>query len=170
MKEKVTIMDTTLRDGEQMRNVSYSYEEKLSIARILLEELKVHRIEIASARVSEGERKGAKAVLDWAKKNRCLNQVEILGFTDVDKSVNWIAETGGNAMNLLAKGDLMHVETQLKKSKEEHVADIEKTIKYANDHDFICNIYLEAWSNGMLRSEEYVYYILDAIKDFPITR
>lgn len=170
MKEKVTIMDTTLRDGEQMRNVSYSYEEKLSIARILLEELKVHRIEIASARVSEGERKGAKSVLDWAGKAGYLDQVEILGFTDTDQSVNWIAETGGKAMNLLAKGDLAHVETQLKKSREQHVADIEKTIQYAMDQDFICNIYLEAWSHGMIRSRDYVFYLLDAIKDFPITR
>ncbi|NQT24015.1 2-isopropylmalate synthase [candidate division KSB1 bacterium] len=170
MNEKVMIMDTTLRDGEQMRNVSYSFEEKLSIARILLEELKVHRIEIASARVSEGERKSAKAVLDWAGKAGYFDQVEILGFTDYDKSVDWITETGGRVMNLLAKGDLMHVETQLRKSKEEHVADIEKTIQYAKDKNFICNIYLEAWSHGMIRSKDYVYYILDALKDLPITR
>lgn len=170
MKEKVTIMDTTLRDGEQMRNVSYSFEEKLSIARILLEEVKVHRIEIASARVSEGERKGAKAVLDWAGKSGFLDQVEILGFTDSNQSVDWIAETGGRVLNLLAKGDLMHVETQLRKTKENHATDIEKTIRYAVDQNFICNIYLEAWSHGMIRSREYVYYILDALKDLPITR
>ena len=48
-------MDTTLRDGEQTSGVSFNAREKLSIARLLLEELCVSRIEIASARVSQGE-------------------------------------------------------------------------------------------------------------------
>ena len=53
--KRIEIMDTTLRDGEQTSGVSFSAAEKLTIAQLLLEELKVDRIEIASARVSEGE-------------------------------------------------------------------------------------------------------------------
>ncbi len=170
MAEKVTLMDTTLRDGEQMRNVSYSPEEKLSIARILLEEVKVHRIEIASARVSEGESKAAQKVLDWANQAGLTDRIEILGFTDYTQSVDWIANIGGNVLNLLAKGDRQHVETQLRKDKEAHVADILKTLEYAQSRGFICNIYLEAWSHGMIRSRDYVYYLLDALKDAPISR
>lgn len=52
---KIEIMDTTLRDGEQTSGVSFVPHEKLMIARLLLEELKVDRVEVASARVSEGE-------------------------------------------------------------------------------------------------------------------
>jgi D-citramalate synthase len=51
----IEIMDTTLRDGEQTSGVSFSAPEKLTIAQLLLQEVKVDRIEIASARVSEGE-------------------------------------------------------------------------------------------------------------------
>ncbi|HDQ44991.1 MAG TPA: 2-isopropylmalate synthase [bacterium] len=170
MAEKVMIMDTTLRDGEQMRNVSYSSEEKLSVARILLDEVRVYRIEIASARVSEGEQKAAQKVLQWSKSAGYLDRVEILGFTDHTKSVDWIGGIGGKVINLLAKGDRQHAETQLGKTKEEHVADILKTISYASDQGFICNIYLEAWSHGMIRSRDYVYYLIDAIKDTPIVR
>ena len=52
---RVEIMDTTLRDGEQTQGVSYSPPEKLHLAKLLLRDLKIDRIEIASARVSSGE-------------------------------------------------------------------------------------------------------------------
>jgi D-citramalate synthase len=40
---------------------------KLTIAQLLLEELNVDRIEIASARVSEGEFQGVKGIMAWAQ-------------------------------------------------------------------------------------------------------
>ena len=52
---KIEIMDTTLRDGEQTSGVSFVPHEKLMIARLLLEDLKVDRVEVASARVSDGD-------------------------------------------------------------------------------------------------------------------
>ena len=66
----IEIMDTTLRDGEQTSGVSFAAQEKLSIARLLLEELKVDRIEIASARVSEGEFESVKRVCEWAERRK----------------------------------------------------------------------------------------------------
>ena len=68
----IEIMDTTLRDGEQTSGVAFAAQEKLSIARLLLEELCVDRIEIASARVSEGEYNSVKRVAEWARKNAVL--------------------------------------------------------------------------------------------------
>jgi D-citramalate synthase len=62
---RIEIMDTTLRDGEQMQGVSYSPFEKLHIARLLLKDLKVDRIEVASARVSKGEFEAIKQITSW---------------------------------------------------------------------------------------------------------
>ena len=45
---KIEIMDTTLRDGEQTSGVSFVPHEKLMIARLLLEDLKVDRVEAVS--------------------------------------------------------------------------------------------------------------------------
>ena len=105
---KVLIMDTTLRDGEQTSGVSFTDSEKLNIARLLLEDLKVDRIEIASAMVSEGEFKGSQRILGWAAENGFLEQVEVLGFVDGDRSLNWIDEAGGKVINLLCKGSRKH--------------------------------------------------------------
>ena len=53
--DHVQLMDTTLRDGEQTRDVSFSTSEKVSIAKGLLGSLRVDRIEVALAGVSAGE-------------------------------------------------------------------------------------------------------------------
>src|ERR1700760_4297773 len=90
----IEIMDTTLRDGEQTSGVSFSPSEKLTIAQLLLTELKVDRIEIASARVSEGELAAVKAITKWAKTAGLLNRIEVLTFVDGDVSVQWMQQAG----------------------------------------------------------------------------
>jgi len=166
----IEIMDTTLRDGEQMRDVSYSSQEKLTLAKLLLEELSVDRIEIASAKVSEGELESCTSVLSWANSKGYLDRVEILGFTDHTISIDWISRAGGRVINLLAKGSRRHCEVQLRKKPEEHLADIRKTLSYAEERGIACNLYLEDWSNGMVHSPDYVEFLLSGLSDMPVKR
>lgn len=167
---RIEIMDTTLRDGEQTSGVSFVPHEKLQIARLLLDELNVDRVEIASARVSEGEMDGAKYICRWAKRRGFLERVEILGFVDNGKSLDWIEEAGGKVINLLTKGSLRHCREQLKKSPEEHIADILAHVKMAAERGIAVNVYLEDWSNGMKASPEYVFQLMDALRDSGIRR
>lgn len=166
----IEIMDTTLRDGEQMNSVSYTSEEKLTLTRMLLEEVGVDRVEIASARVSEGELATVSIILRWAAEHGFADRIEMLGFTDIDKSVDWIRQAGGRVVNLLCKGSLRHVEKQLRKSPAQHLSDIRATIDYAVSKGLVCNIYLEDWSNGALSSPEYVSYLLDGLEGSGIRR
>ncbi|MCE1199568.1 MAG: 2-isopropylmalate synthase, partial [Marinilabiliales bacterium] len=170
MKDQIYIMDTTLRDGEQTSRVSFSESEKLNIAKILLEDVKVDYLEIASARVSEGELLGAKKVMEWAKGTPYHDKIEILGFVDGSTSLEWIARAGGRVLNLLGKGSLRHVTQQLKKSPEQHLEDIKRTIALARSMNISVNLYLEDWSNGMRNSPDYVYFMLEGLKDEPIGR
>lgn len=170
MKDKVYIMDTTLRDGEQTSGVSFTDAEKLNIAKILLEEVKVDYLEIASARVSEGEMLGAKRVMEWANGTVYHDKIEILGFVDGTTSLDWIAKAGGKVINLLGKGSLRHVTQQLKKSPEQHLADLKKSIALAQEMNISVNLYLEDWSNGMRNSPEYVNFMLEGLKNEPIKR
>jgi len=163
-------MDTTLRDGEQTSGVSFAAQEKLSIARLLLEELHVNRIEVASARVSDGEFASVKRVTKWARANGHIDQIEVLGFVDDRLSLDWIRNAGGKVINLLCKGSLKHCIHQLKKTKEQHIVDIKQVLANAKELEISVNIYLEDWSNGMRESEEYVYFMVDSLKDEGIMR
>ena len=167
---RVEIMDTTLRDGEQTQGVSYSPPEKLHLAKLLLRDLKIDRIEIASARVSSGEFEALKKITEWARHNNLHRKVEVLGFVDGDISLNWIHDAGGRVDNLLCKGSLRHLEKQLRKTPDQHVADIKEIIRKAEELDMEVNIYLEDWSNGMINSPDYVFYMLDSLKDENIRR
>ena len=159
----VEIMDATLRDGEQTNGVSFLPHEKLVMARKLLSDVNVDRIEIASARVSEGEREAVTKICTYAQKNGLLERVEVLGFVDGGKSIDWIAECGGKVVNLLAKGSLKHCTHQLHKTPEEHIGDIKKELEYAASKGISVNLYLEDWSNGMKDSPEYVYQLMDTL-------
>ena len=167
---KIEIMDTTLRDGEQTSGVSFVPHEKLMIARLLLEDLKVDRVEVASARVSDGEFEAVKMICDWAATRNHLHKVEVLGFVDGKTSVDWIRQAGCQVLNLLCKGSLKHCTQQLNKTPEQHFNDIKDTVYYAHSQGIHVNVYLEDWSNGMKESPEYVFQMMDALQTTPIQR
>ncbi len=163
-------MDCTLRDGEQTSGVSFLPHEKLQIARMLLRDVNVDRIEVASARVSEGEKDAVKMICRYARQIDMLDRVEVLGFVDGHLSVDWIDDCGGRVINLLAKGSLKHCTHQLHKTPEEHIEEIRRSLDYAAAKGMSVNIYLEDWSNGMKDSPEYVYRMMDALRDTDIKR
>lgn len=167
---RVEIMDTTLRDGEQTSGVSFTEKEKFTIAKHLLTEVKVDRIEIASARVSEGEFAAVERIINWAQNNNYLDRIEVLGFVDGYHSIDWMHKAGAKCMNLLCKGSLNHLENQLKKTPEQHFEDIKSSLVYAQERDIIVNVYLEDWSNGMKNSPKYVFDFIENMKNTNIKR
>lgn len=166
----IEIMDCTLRDGEQTSGVSFLPHEKLMMARMLLKDINVDRIEVASARVSDGEKDAVKMICRYANQIGMLNKVEVLGFVDGTQSIDWICDCGCKVINLLAKGSLKHCTHQLHKTPEEHINDIKNSLRYAAERNIGVNLYLEDWSNGMKNSPEYVYQIMDALIDTNVNR
>jgi D-citramalate synthase len=169
-KKKIEIMDTTLRDGEQTSGVSFSLSEKLTITQLLLEELRVDRVEVASARVSEGEFASVKAIMDWANIHGHTEKIEVLSFVDQGVSIEWMSKAGVKVQNLLTKGSLNHLKHQLKKTPEQHFTEIAEMFALASKHGISSNVYLEDWSNGMRNSPEYVFQYLDFLSGQTIER
>ncbi|MGM9714128.1 MAG: alpha-isopropylmalate synthase regulatory domain-containing protein [Prevotella sp.] len=166
----IEIMDSTLRDGEQTSGVSFVPHEKLMVARMLLRDVNVDRIEVASARVSEGEKEAVRMICRYAQMAGMIDRVEVLGFIDNGKSVDWIESCGGKVINLLSKGSLKHCMQQLGKSAPEHIADVRREVSYAMSKGMSVNLYLEDWSNGMKNSPDYVMQMMEGLKDCGIKR
>ena len=164
-EDRIEIMDTTLRDGEQTCGVSFLPHEKISAAKMLLEVLHVNRVEVASARVSDGEFECVKKVCDWARETDNLCHIEVLGFVDDGKSIDWIRRAGGKIINLLCKGSEKHCRYQLGKTPHEHWEDIRRNVLMAYDAGLHVNLYLEDWSNGIKDNPDYVIGMVEYLSD-----
>ncbi len=165
----IRLLDTTLRDGEQTQGVSFSANEKLNIARALLQSLRVDRIEVASACVSDGEKEAVAQIIDWAESEGLADRVEVLGFVDYQRSVDWIRDAGGQVINLLCKGSEKHCREQLGKTLDGHVEDIIRTVEYAEASGMRVNMYLEDWSNGYKNGREYVFGLVRGVQHLNIS-
>lgn len=161
----IQLLDTTLRDGEQTQGVSFTAKEKLQIARALLQSLGIDRIEVASARVSDGELHSVADIIRWADGEGLADRVEVLGFCDHRRSVDWVCQAGGRVINLLAKGSEKHCREQLGRTLDGHVEDILATVDYAQSQGLRVNLYLEDWSNGYADSPGYVYALMEKLAD-----
>ena len=167
---RIAVMDVTLRDGEQTPDVAYTAAEKLQLARLLLEDVGVDRIEIASSRVSAGEREAARSIAEWARKQRLSPRVEILGYSDGTTSVDWIVQTGGRVLNLLVKGSERHCRGQLNMTPERHRGSVGETVRYARRKRLTVNVYLEDWSNGVRDSFDYVFAMIQLLRELNVDR
>ena len=166
----IEVLDTTLRDGEQAEGGSLVPAEKLTIATRLLRDVKVDRVEVASARTSEGERAAVNKIIAWAKAEGLEDRVEVLGFVDTKASVDWARSVGVGVINLLTKGSLAHCQEQLRRTPAQHLDDIRRTIDYGTKHGITFNIYLEDWSSGMRDSPDYVTTQIQAITLLQVRR
>jgi D-citramalate synthase len=168
--KRIEVMDTTLRDGEQTPDVAYTPAEKLQLARLLLADVGVDRIEIGQTRVSAGELEAVRRVAAWARRERLLPRVEILGYCDGKLSVDWIVAAGAKVMNLLVKGSERHCRMQLRMPPEQHRESVAQTLENARKRRLVVNAYLEDWSSGVRDSFDYVFAMVETLRSHGVKR
>jgi (R)-citramalate synthase len=123
--------------------------------------VRVDRIEVASARVSEGELAAVANIIDWAADQGSPGGWRCSASSTGARAWTGSARPAGQVINLLAKGSEKHCRRQLGKTLEEHLSDVRREIDLALGQGLAVNLYLEDWSNGYRDSPDYVYAMVE---------
>lgn len=126
--EKITVYDTTLRDGEQTPGVCLRTPEKLKIAK-KLDEIGIHQIEAGFPVVSNEEKRSIKAIV----KEDLNAQILVLSRTkksDIDTAIDCDVD---GIITFMSTSDL-HLEHKIKMSREEILNVCMNSIQHAKDH------------------------------------
>ncbi|WP_426962416.1 2-isopropylmalate synthase [Haloparvum alkalitolerans] len=126
--EGVQLLDTTLRDGEQMPGVSLTPSEKLDLARDL-DAAGVPLVEAGSACTSEGEREGIRRVA-----NAGLDATVTSFARGVRADVDSALDCGVDGINLVVPASDRHVETKVGSDRDAVVERTADLVAYAKDH------------------------------------
>ena len=126
--EKISIFDTTLRDGEQAPGIALTVDEKIRIAQ-KLDELGVDTIEMGFPTVSEGERKAARRMVELGFKSNLCGLARVL-----KKDIDAVIDSDLSYAHLFIGTSPLHRDYKLKKSKIEVLNQAIEAVEYAKDH------------------------------------
>ena len=126
--DEVQLLDTTLRDGEQMPGVSLTPGEKVDIAREL-DAAGMHLIEAGSACTSEGEREAIRRVADEG-----LDATVTSFARGVQADIDHALDCGVDGVNLVVPASDKHVETKVGSTRDEVVETTVELVEYAKSH------------------------------------
>ena len=130
--KKISIFDTTLRDGEQTPGVSLTNEEKLLIAQ-QLDKLGVDIIEAGFPMSSDGEKASVKKIVDAGLK------LEVCGLARVIRSdIDTCLDCGVDMVHtFVSTSDVQRIST-IKKSRDEVYNMAIDAVEYIKDHGVKC--------------------------------
>jgi 2-isopropylmalate synthase len=168
MGKRIEIYDTTLRDGAQAEEVSFSVEDKLRITE-KLDELGIQYVEGgypgANPRDAEYFREAAKltlrnsTVVAFGSTHRPGHKVER------DRTVKAILDSGTPAATIFGKTWDFHAEHALKVSLEQNLALIHDTVAYLRKRMDTVFFDAEHFYDGYKRNPEYALACLRAAEE-----
>lgn len=126
---KVVIFDTTLRDGEQSPGCSMNFDEKIRMAKQLAK-LKVDVIEAGFPIASVGD---FEAVQEIAKtvKGPVICGLARANKKDIKRCADAIEPAKKRRIHTFISSSDIHLKYQLKKTRDEVLKEVEKSVKYA---------------------------------------
>jgi len=153
LPDDISVYDTTLRDGEQMPGLSFSLQQKLSIAR-MLDEMGVHQIEAGFPAVSPNEKKMVKAI-----KKEGLN-AKILSLSRLNREdIDAVIDCDIDMVLLFIASSNTHLEHKLHLTREEVKERTYEAITYAKQHGLITSFSTEDSTRSDLEFLKELYTI-----------
>jgi 2-isopropylmalate synthase len=137
---RITVFDTTLRDGEQSIGLAFAPDEKVAIARSL-EKLGVDVIEAGFPIASEGELAGVRAVAD-AVRGPVIAAMARPAQVDLDAAARALEGAERSRVHIVLASSDLHLERKLQLTREEVVALARWSVDYArtrfDEVEFCC--------------------------------
>lgn len=163
--DQIKLYDTTLRDGMQAEGVSFSLEDKLSIAKCL-DEFGLHYIEGGYAASNPKE-------MQFFQQVRRLNlkDSKIVAFGSTrradykvsdDASLNSILACKTRVATIVAKSWDLHVTDVLGCSLDENVTICAESVEYLKKHGLETIFDAEHFYDGYKQNQEYALQVLQA--------
>jgi 2-isopropylmalate synthase len=155
--DRVTIFDTTLRDGEQAAGGSLNIEEKLEIAR-QLEKLGVDVIEAGFPVTSPGDFEAVRRIAREVR-NVAICVLTHANIKAIDQS--WEAVKGAEhpRIHIVLSSSDIHLFYALRKSREEIIQMVSDTVAHAKKH---CSDVEYSAMDASRTEPEYIYQVLSA--------
>ena len=161
MPERITILDTTLRDGEQTPNVALSTVDKLKIAQAL-DELGVDIIEAGFAVNSEGEAEAIKGIANAGLK------AEICSLCRASKAdIDAALACDVDSVHIFLATSKSHLEKKLKITPEEALDRGATAVQYGKDHGLVVEFSCE---DGTRTDLEYLHKMHKAVEQAGVDR
>ncbi|MHB1244707.1 MAG: beta/alpha barrel domain-containing protein, partial [Gaiellaceae bacterium] len=126
---RITIFDTTLRDGEQAPGIALSPDEKVEVGE-QLERLGVDVIEAGFAASSPGDFEGVRAVARAAKRVTVASLCRTSP-TDIDAAAAALAEAPRSRIHVFVATSALHMEKKLRLRPDEVVAHASSAVAQA---------------------------------------
>jgi len=137
LPQKVRILDTTLRDGEQTPGVALTVDEKIRIAK-KLDQLGVDTIEVGFPAASEGEKEAAREILSLGLDVQVCGLARVLR-NDLDAAIDCDVDY----IHTFIGTSPLHREYKLKMSKEDILSKAVDAVEYIKDHGIVAEFSAE---------------------------
>jgi isopropylmalate/homocitrate/citramalate synthase len=158
MRHSIKLDDDTLRDGEQTVGVCFSLEQKVEIARLLLD-AGLRRMCIGFPAVSDAERAAVKAVIALGYRDRELYCLSRASAEDVDA----IVACGGTEVGMFIPTSDVHLQHKLRCDEKTALERVTRAVRYARDRGLRVGVGFEDGSRTpFARLERFAHGVVEA--------
>ncbi|MEM9206826.1 MAG: 2-isopropylmalate synthase [Pseudomonadota bacterium] len=130
-KDHIVIFDTTLRDGEQSPGATMTFDEKLQVAE-LLDTMGVDVIEAGFPIASDGDFEAVSSIAKRSK-NAVIAGLARAIPADIDRAGEAVRHAQRGRIHTFVSTSPIHLEHQMRKTQEEVLEIIEKTVTQARN-------------------------------------
>jgi len=163
--EPILLYDTTLRDGTQGENISFSADEKIQIAQ-RLDDLGIHYIEGGWPGSNPRDRRFFELALKTEFKH---SRITAFGSTrrpgarpEEDDNLRALLESGTGVITIFGKSWDLHVEQIMSNTLEENLAMIQESVEFLKQHEREVIYDAEHFFDGYKENREYALKTLKA--------